>query len=330
MKQIIILLALSACFLNVSLTSAQSEKVWFSVKDGMTNQTVMKAIENNTTSFLTALNQAALQNKTPELPASLFGRTAQQSVTAFLNATPMYCAKQFISERCVQRSSGGYQVRNISVFIPDAPEDRQNQEIVIDYTVDGKIDNISIALEETKVRAILEEYATLEDFNRRQIIIAFLENFRTAYNLKDVEYIESVFSDQALIITGKVVKQVPTKDQALNSLLGTEKIVYVTHTKKEYVTNLKLTFGRNKYIDVVFDDIDVVSHPKNEKLYGVTLRQKWGSSTYNDTGYLFLMVDFKDEDWPMIHVRTWQPDKIEGKDLSKDEIFQLNDFNINF
>ena len=326
-KKIIILLVLSA---YISMTSAQTEKVWFSIKDGMSNQTVMKAIENNTTSFLTALNAAALQNRTPDFPATLFGKTAQQSVMNFLRATPMYCSKQYISEKCVKRSSGGYQVRNIAVFITDAPADKQNQEIVIDYTAEGKIDNISIALEETRVRAILADYASLEDFNRRQIIIAFLENFRTAYNLKDAEFIESVFSDQALIITGKVVKQVPTKDQAINSLLGTEKIVYVTHTKKEYVSNLKQTFVNNKYIDVVFDDIDVVSHPKNEKLYGVTLRQKWGSSTYNDTGYLFLMVDFKDEDWPIIHVRTWQPDKIEGKDLSKDEIYQLNDFNINF
>ena len=329
MKQKIILLALSACFLNVSLTSAQPEKVWFAVKDGMTNQTVMKAIENNTTSFLTALNVAALKKKKPDLQASLFGKTAKQPITDFLNSTPMYCSKQYISEKCVQRSSGGYQVRNIAVFIPAAPEDKQNQEIVIDYTADGKIDNISISIEETRVRAILEEYATLEDFNRRQIIIAFLENFRTAYNRKDLNYIESVFSDHALIITGKVVKQAPTKDAAINSLLGTEKIVYVTHSKKEYVANLKLTFGKNKYIDVAFEDIDVVSHPKNEKLYGVTLKQKWGSSTYNDTGYLFLMVDFKDEDWPMIHVRTWQPDKIEGKEIPKDQIFQLNDFNIN-
>ena len=330
MKKKIILLVAGVCFLNISLTSAQSEKVWFSIKDGMTNQTVMKAIENNTTSFLTELNVAALKKKKPAFQSSLFEKTARQTILDFLNATPMYCSKQYISEKCVQRSSGGYQVRNIPVFIPDAPEDQQNQEIVIDYTANGLINNITISIEETRVRAILEEYATLEDFNRRQIIIAFLENFRTAYNRKDIKYIETVFSDHALIITGKVVKQVPTKDAAINSLLGTEKIVYVTHTKKEYINNLKLTFGRNKYIDVVFDDIDVVSHPKNEKLYGVTLSQKWGSSTYNDTGYLFLMVDFKDEDWPMIHVRTWQPDKINGKDLSKDEIFKLNDFNLNF
>jgi len=329
MKQKFILILAGACFLSLSPAGAQSEKVWFSIKDGMENQTVMKVIENNTTSFLTELNAAALRKRKPNFHASLFERTAHKSITEFMTASQMYCSKQYISENCVQTSSGGYQVRNIPVFFPDAPEDQQNQEIVIDFTAGGAIFNVAISIEETRVRAILEEYATLEDFNRRQIIIAFLENFRTSYNRKDVKYIENVFSDHALIITGKVVKQVPTKDAAINNLLGTEKIVYVTRTKKEYIANLKLTFSRNKYIDVAFEDIDVVSHPKNDKLYGVTLKQKWGSSTYNDTGYLFLMVDFKDEDWPMIHVRTWQPDKIEGKELPKDQIFQLNDFNIN-
>jgi predicted nucleic acid-binding protein len=320
---------MNACFLTFTKAGAQSEKVWFAIKDGMENQALASTIENNTTTFLMACNDAIQMNKKPDFPTAIFAKNAKPEVATFWDNSPMNCSKSYISEKCVKKSSGGYQVRNIPVFIPDAPEEKQNQEIVIDFTADGKIDNVSISIEETRVRAILEEFNSLEDFNRRQIIIGFLENFRTAYNRKDMKYIETVYSDNALIITGKVVKLAPSKDKAINALLGTEKIVYTTLTKKEYMNSLKLTFGRNKYIDVEFDDIDVVSHPKNDKLYGVTLKQKWGSSTYNDTGYLFLMIDFKDEAWPMIHVRTWQPDKFEGKELPKDQIFNLNDFNIN-
>jgi len=331
MKKYIILpiLLMSACLSTATKVSAQSERIWFAIRDGMDNQTLATTIENNTTTFLTACNDAISTNKRANFPTAIFARGAKDQVTVFYNASPMNISKTYISEKCLQKASGGYQVRNIPVFIPDAPEEKQNQEIVIDYTADGKIDNVSISIEETRMRNILEEYNTLEDFNRRQIIIGFLENFRTAYNRKDIKYIETVFSDQALIITGKVIKLATSKDAKINALLGTEKIVYVTSTKKEYISNLKLTFGRNKYIDIEFDDIDVVSHPKNDKLYGVTLKQKWGSSTYNDTGYLFLMIDFQDEAWPMIHVRTWQPDKFEGKELPKDQIFNLNDFNIN-
>jgi len=309
--------------------SDQPEKVWFAIKEGMENSALASAIENNTTTFLNACNEAIRLGRKPDFPTAIFSKNARQEVIDFWSESPMRASKNYISEKCVRKSSGGYQVRNIPVVFPGAPEEKQAQEIVIDFTVEGKIDNVSVSIEETRIRAMLEEYNTMEDFNRRQIILGFLENFRTAYNRKDMKFIESVYSDNALIITGKVVKITPTKDAAVNALLGKEKIVYVQYSKKEYINNLKQTFARNKYIDVEFDDIDVVSHPKNDKLYGVTLKQKWGSSTYNDTGYLFLMIDFKDEAWPMIHVRTWQPDKFEGKELPKDEIFNLNDFNIN-
>jgi len=308
--------------------SAQSEKIWFAVQDGMEDQNLMVIVENNTMAFLNACNEAILKNKKPNFPSKTIAKNSEKSILSFWETTPMYCSKTYISEKCLKKASGGYQVRNIPVNIPGAPEDQQEQEIVINYTNAGEIDNIAISVEETRYREIMEDFITIEDFNRRQVIMDFVENFRTSYNIKDIKYIESVFSEQALIITGKVVKIAPSKDMAINTLLGTEKITYVTSTKKEYISNLKNTFQRNKYIDVQFEDIDVVRHPKNDYLYGVTLKQKWGSSTYNDTGYLFLMVDFKNELQPMIHVRTWQPDSYNGKQLDKDELFNLNDFNI--
>jgi len=326
MKQIVFLSVLVLC--HVFNVAAQSEKVWFSVKDGMEDLNLMSKVENNTTAFLNACNEAILNKKKPDFPDKAIAKTSEKQILSFWETTPMYCSKTYISEKCLRKAAGGYQVRNIPVRIPGAPEDQQDQEIVINYTNTGEIDMISISVEETRYRAIMEEYITLDDFNRREVIVDFIENFRTSYNIKDIKYIESVFSDQALIITGKVVKIAPNKDQAINNLLGKEKITYQTSTKKEYIQSLKNTFSRNKYIDIQFEDIDVVRHPKNDYLYGVTLKQKWGSSTYNDTGYLFLMIDFKDELQPMIHVRTWQPDSYNGKAISKDELFNLNDFNI--
>ena len=330
MKKSFILLIISmfAFFYLPVKSNAQSEKVWFAVKDGIDKGELMSKIESYTTTFLTACNEAILKNKKPNFPSDIFAKNSRAQVLAFWDTSPMYSMKEFISEKCMKKSSGGYQVRNIPVFFPGAPEDNQEQEIVINYTADGKIDDIVISVSETRYRELLDDYSTLEDFNRREIIIAFIENFRTAYNRKDLKYIESVFSDHALIITGKVVKETKTKDSAVNMLLSSEKIEYTQHTKKEYMTSLKNTFTRNKYIDIVFEDIDVMRHPKNDKLYGVTLKQKWGSSTYNDTGYLFLMVDFKDDAWPLIHVRTWQPDKVNNRELQKEDLFQLSDFNI--
>ena len=56
-----------------------------------------------------------------------------------------------------------------------------------------------------------------------------------------------VFSDDAVIITGKVIKTRPNDFGNSNT-----KVVYNRQTKKEYLTNLKRAFLRNKYIDVKF------------------------------------------------------------------------------
>lgn len=54
----------------------------------------------------------------------------------------------------------------------------------------------------------------------------------------------------------------------------------------------------------------------------------WTGGKYHNDGYLFLLWDFSDENAPQIHVCTWQPDKIGGKPLPKDEVFSLSDFDI--
>jgi hypothetical protein len=38
------------------------------------------------------------------------------------------------------------------------------------------------------------------------------------------------------------------------------------------------------------------------------------------------MIDFKDDNNPLIHVRTWQPEKYNGKELAREERFHVGSF----
>ena len=67
---------------------------------------------------------------------------------------------------------------------------------------------------------------------------------------------------------------------------------------------------------------------ERDDIFGVTLKQHWNSSNYSDVGYLFLMINFEDEMNPTIQVRTWQPDKYNGKPLPREEVFSLDMFSI--
>ena len=169
---------------------------------------------------------------------------------------------------------------------------------------------------------VIKSNLELTDLRRRQMILDYVEQFRTAYNQKDINFLNQVFSDDALIITGRVITQKHAEG------FSSQKIVYNKQNKQQYLTNLSRVFRAASYIKVTFDEVEVMRHPVNANFYGVTLHQGYTSNRYHDDGYLFLLWDFTDEAHPQIHVRTWQPDRVGGKALPKDEIFTLSDFDI--
>jgi hypothetical protein len=52
------------------------------------------------------------------------------------------------------------------------------------------------------------------------------------------------------------------------------------------------------------------------------MRQSYASTTYADEGYLFLLIDFAEED-PMIYVRAWQPETWSDDELIKTANFRI-------
>lgn len=304
---------------------AQLEDTRLIITDGLSNTGVKKQIEDNISRFLVACNEAVMTGKKPNLKVGLTD-DAEKSLREMWKTSPMACPVSKIEEICLE-TTNGYQVRNIPVSMMAAEEAEKDQELVFNLTPMGLIDGVSIAIEENRYMEVMADTVSVEDYFRRQIILDFVENYRTSYNRKDLDYIESVFSDNALIITGKVIREKPKSDYAMRSL-STEKIVYQKRTKKEYIQNLKKVFAGNKYINVVFDEVEVIQHPKLTDIYGVTLKQEWNTTRYRDVGFVFLMIDFQDENNPLIQVRTWQPEKVDGKVLNRDEVFSLGDFAI--
>ena len=196
------------------------------------------------------------------------------------------------------------------------------QEAVISFDKQGNVESFYLSISMNLYMNVIKSNLELTDLRRRQLILDYVEQFRTAYNQKDIKFLNQVFSDDALIITGKVI----TTKHAEG--FTSQKIQYNKQSKEQYINNLKGVFSRNSYIKVTFDEIEVMRHPVNPNFYGVTLLQGWTSGKYHDDGYLFLLWDFTNESAPQIHVRTWQPDKIGGKPLPKDEVFSLSDFDI--
>lgn len=296
----------------------------------ISNAMVSQKINTSVSALLTEFNKAFFENRTPSLnKISGLSEKGRSDILAMWETAPFRCIETEIIERGYSTRSG-WQVRNIPMYLKNVSEDDIYQEIVINFDKQGNIENIFFAIAWHQYSAIMNSgNEELIDRNRRFAILDFVENFKTAYIRKDIGMIGNMFSDYALIITGKKIEQGKTSDNVLvNSGFSKGKIEYQKQTKQEYIKRLQMNFSRNAYINVIFENIEVSKHPKHDNIYGVKLKQAWNSSTYSDLGWLFLVIEFKSDENMIIHVRTWQPED-PNKPLPKDEIFQLNDFKIN-
>lgn len=315
--------------LPLSLRAQMEVKVV--VTGGVDDATVLSAIQENSGNLLSCFNAAIMEGKKlkEKLKAHPLPKEVDQIVHNMWQSSPMMCPVSEVKGKVYRLPGGGYQLRDIPVSMLASNDD--DKDLVFNFDATGALSNVYVALELHNYRNVIVDGVAVEDFLRRQIILDFVENFRTAYNRKDLAYLRQVFSNDALIITGKVLQQKKEKGNDLMSRsLGAAKVLQTVMNKEQYMKNLQKVFGRNSYIDVRFEEMSVKRHPAHERIYGVTMKQYWNSSTYSDVGYLFLMINFENEMQPTIEVRTWQPDKYSdtGEAIKREEIFKLEDFNI--
>lgn len=171
------------------------------------------------------------------------------------------------------------------------------------------------------------------DKARRNFIKEFLTYYQEAYEKEDINFIESFFSANALVITETKQLSKCGAELAPNT---TKKRPYklIIEDKKTYIKRLKDIFEKNQKIKLSIpkENLYIHRHPKYDEIYGVSFLQMWtdfhnGSNIEDDMlGYVFLMIDFKkDEKHPTIHVRTWQPKNNIAKRTDK---YNLMDFKI--
>ena len=184
------------------------------------------------------------------------------------------------------------------------------ENVTFRFNKEDQIESLAFTLTDIAQHDIMDN----EDWSRDSKItrLTFMEDYQTAYALKRIDYLEQIFSDDALIITGYKVKK----------RIEGDGITYKNHThldtlsKSQYIAKLRRHFNNKEYINLNFTETDFTqaSDPRLKDVFGIRLRQEYFSSNYCDIGYLFLLVDLR-EDLPVIHVRAWQEDKLPLKDL---------------
>jgi len=285
-------------------TAFAQEEIEFHITE-LENHELRLSMQSSGSSFLNEVNRAFHESRSLEFNSSHIVREAQAAIHQIWNTSPFYVTETLIIENVARLSNGFYEVRNIPVHFVDPLGEKHYQDAVIQFTPTGLVRDFKIGLESHRVQQIMRHGVNVEDVANRRMILSFVEDFRTSYNRKDIDFIEKVFSDQALIIVGRVLESTGVRsayeDQA------NARVELLQFTKEEYIERLRGIFSRNEWIDVTFEEISIRAHPQHEHLYGVYLTQHYRSTTYADEGFLFTLIDFRNREEPQIHVRTWEP-----------------------
>lgn len=300
MRKTFILIALLAC-----IQTWASEPVSIVIADGIYDAAVKTKMERAMSAVLTEAGAAYERKGNPNYGAMPIPEDVKEDLSMLWENSRFVCWEPKVVQHCLTTASG-YQVRNIPLELVDADEDDKYHEAVINFDKSGKMTSFNLAISNNLYMDIIKSDLGLTDHRRRELILDWTERFRSAYNKKDLNFLKAVFSNDALIITGKVIQP-----QSGDGVRLPPKVKLIEKNKEQYLKDLAKVFSANKYINVTFDAIEVRMHRNDSDMYGVTLHQGYTSDRYHDEGYLFLLWDFRDESHPRIHVRAWQPDSFE-------------------
>ncbi|MDR1416499.1 MAG: hypothetical protein LBJ57_03645, partial [Prevotellaceae bacterium] len=202
------------------------------------------------------------------------------------------------------RFDDGVQARSLPMRFSFSNRRQFVENVVFDIeAATGKIRSLQFAASD----GVARDVAHHDQWNEysRMAIINFIETYQTAYALKRLDYLKSIFSEDALIIVGRVVRPAATVE---NRYIP-PKVEKTRYDKATYMRNLEQCFRSQEYINLKFTNTSIKRSGKGGEMYGIQMQQDYFSATYGDKGYLFLYVDLNDPFRPIIHVRTWQQEK---------------------
>lgn len=305
------------------MLSGYAQKVNFEFSDGIEEGILKTKMEQQMSSLLSAINEANAVNADVNFSSIDITDDASASLTMTWEQVHFSIEDDDIVDHCISLpgKSGGFRIQNIGVLMNPKEESgydgEKRREIYIDFDKTGKIVDFNFTMGMNMYTEIFKKGEELGDLDRRMQIIDWCEHFAKAYCDKNMKFMQTIFSDDAIIITGKMTMQRVHTDMGMKDQA---KVKYVQQTKSQYLSNLSRVFASNSYVNVKFEDYTVIRHGAKPNYYGVTLRQKWHTARYSDEGTVFLIWDFTNEEAPRILVRTWQP--------TTEKAFKMGDFKL--
>ena len=333
---------------KVSLTKTEPSPVSVSMKSSLTSSSdivivdkeiicenenscpdkdIKEKITIKTNRFISFLNEGNL-SKILTLTNDEFIKKKLSKIIKYNNVKTVNDEEQKIF---LNKTQEGWEVRKIPVLNSYASLSLQSIDyLVLDFSKEGELKDLNFTVTQTLYETFKKNSKKVDNWQQVQVLIKFLEKYRTAYLARDIETINKIFSDKALIIVGRIIEKdkVADLDNYKYKKIGKNQpdVEYLRFTKKEYVKRQTQIFKQNKDIHVGFSTFNVLRQNSKSDIYELSMKQYYKSSNYSDEGYLFLLIDFKEKDKPKIYVRAWQPREWNEKNLLSMDNFEICTF----
>lgn len=339
-KLLIFLLVFSAFSMQ---TKAQSISLYYDEGAMLGINANPKLAESNLDSLIVAVNTACSQKaeevNLSDIGISEFGKNSIQKLWNSIHFS--FETKHTQEKLWIFKKRRIMQVFHLPLYIEnDTLFDGKRQEAQIEFDFSGRIVDFRLAAD-AGVDLNPENIGDVAELENQLVIWKYVEWLRTAYVNKDIDFMNQVFSDDAIIISATERWQ-NDPERGIKRVLDENR-----RTKTEYLKKLEGVFKSNEWIKVTFSAIDAPEmkngsitfstfvdkriSPSGRIFYGVRVRQEWTSPSYSDDGYVFMLWEFPEGKDPVIHVRTWQSaytKDIRGKKIATDldNVYSLKDF----
>lgn len=232
------------------------------------------------------------------------------------------------SKSDINKTMEGWEFRQLTSTARYPSVKMQSKEYLVpDFDSTGTLTDVNFGIMDGMYEEFRRASKFGKDWDKRQMMIKFVEKYRTAYMTRNVEQLGTMFAEQAVIITGRVLRV----DEKANNNFAYEQnqeqqpdVEYLRETKNEFLERQERLFNTKPDIHLGFSTFNIIRKNNQEGIYGISMRQAYTSTNYSDEGYLFLLIDFNDEE-PKIYVRAWQP-----KEWSDEALVELGNFNVNY
>lgn len=271
------------------------------------------------------INLLALNNIESVRAAYKTDRFLSEKVAGLLK----YNAPRIINEPVkadINKTMTGWEVRKIRMITSHPTLNRQGTEyLILDFDGNGTLYDVNFGTFDQLYEQFVQQSAYGDDWGNRQVMIKFVERYRTAFMTRNMAMLDSLFADEAVIIIGRELKKGKKRDDFQYTKLNESQpdYSYTQYTKQQYLKNQKRVFESQNDIVLGFSTFKISRKNDSSGTYGISMKQHYTSSTYADGGHLFLLVDFLQEQ-PQIYVRSWQP-----KEWNDNAIISLSNFKLN-